>query len=144
MGKLNVQKLRYLSRDEFRVLTALEMGSKNHEVVPTTLISHIAGLKHGGARKLLIELTRHKLVAYDNTKCEWRGLVDHLVSREWNSMWCLLGRSLSMEQRSNDHAALPHMHTRVARQQPRREGAAFCHTRKVTHSCFILMVHFWL
>ncbi|KJE91595.1 RIO kinase 2 [Capsaspora owczarzaki ATCC 30864] len=68
MGKLNVQKLRYLSRDEFRVLTALEMGSKNHEVVPTTLISHIAGLKHGGARKLLIELTRHKLVAYDNSK----------------------------------------------------------------------------
>uniref|UniRef100_A0A2I4BQ73 Serine/threonine-protein kinase RIO2 n=1 Tax=Austrofundulus limnaeus TaxID=52670 RepID=A0A2I4BQ73_AUSLI len=32
MGKLNVVMLRYLSRDDFRVLTAVEMGMKNHPV----------------------------------------------------------------------------------------------------------------
>jgi RIO-like serine/threonine protein kinase len=29
------------------VLTAVEMGLKNHEIVPAVLIESIAGLKHG-------------------------------------------------------------------------------------------------
>lgn len=33
MGKLNVSMLRYLSKEDFRVLTAVEMGMKNHEIV---------------------------------------------------------------------------------------------------------------
>ena len=33
MGKLNVTMLRYLSKEDFRVLTAVEMGMKNHEIV---------------------------------------------------------------------------------------------------------------
>ena len=33
MGKLNVTMLRYLSKEDFRVLTAVEMGMKNHELV---------------------------------------------------------------------------------------------------------------
>lgn len=50
--KLDAQMLRYLSRDDFRVLTAIEMGMRNHEVVPTELIGTIAGLKHGGSHKV--------------------------------------------------------------------------------------------
>lgn len=68
MGKLNVVLLRYLSRDDFRVLTAVEMGMKNHEIVPASLIASIASLKYGGCNKILRELVKHKLVAYDRTK----------------------------------------------------------------------------
>ncbi|KAM3867916.1 serine/threonine-protein kinase RIO2 [Diretmus argenteus] len=68
MGKLNVVVLRYLTRDDFRVLTAVEMGMKNHEMVPVSLLSSIASLKHGGCNKILRELVKHKLVAYERTK----------------------------------------------------------------------------
>ncbi|XP_066568109.1 serine/threonine-protein kinase RIO2 [Amia ocellicauda] len=68
MGKLNVVILRYLSRDDFRVLTAVEMGMKNHEIVPVSLIASIACLKHGGCNKILRELVKHKLLAYERSK----------------------------------------------------------------------------
>ncbi|XP_069565616.1 serine/threonine-protein kinase RIO2 [Brachyistius frenatus] len=68
MGKLNVVVLRYLSRDDFRVLTAVEMGMKNHEIVPVSLLSSIARLKHGGCNKVLRDLVKHKLVVYECTK----------------------------------------------------------------------------
>ncbi|KAL3063142.1 hypothetical protein OYC64_002843 [Pagothenia borchgrevinki] len=68
MGKLNVVVLRYLSRDDFRVLTAVEMGMKNHEIVPVSLLSSIASLKHGGCNKILRELVKHKLVAYERSR----------------------------------------------------------------------------
>ncbi|KAK2518804.1 serine/threonine-protein kinase RIO2 [Columba livia] len=68
MGKLNVVMLRYLSREDFRVLTAVEMGMKNHEIVPASLIASIASLKHGGCNKILRELVKHRLLAYERTK----------------------------------------------------------------------------
>ncbi|XP_075693178.1 serine/threonine-protein kinase RIO2 [Rhinoderma darwinii] len=68
MGKLNVVLLPYMSRDDFRVLTAVEMGMRNHEVVPASLIAAIASLKHGGCNKILRELVKHKLIAYERTK----------------------------------------------------------------------------
>ena len=43
------------------------MGMRNHELVPLQLISVIASLKHGGSHKILRELVRYKLVAYDAT-----------------------------------------------------------------------------
>ncbi|CAG8569392.1 16834_t:CDS:10, partial [Dentiscutata erythropus] len=45
--KLDAKLLRYMNTEEFRVLTAVEMGSKNHEVVPTSLVAQIAGLRNG-------------------------------------------------------------------------------------------------
>ncbi|KAM9138251.1 serine/threonine-protein kinase RIO2 [Pangshura tecta] len=68
MGRLNVVMLRYLSREHFRVLTAVEMGMKNHEIVPASLIASIASLKHGGCNKILRELVKHRLLAYERTK----------------------------------------------------------------------------
>ncbi|XP_041119129.1 serine/threonine-protein kinase RIO2-like [Polyodon spathula] len=68
MGKLNVVVLRYLSREDFRVLTAVEMGMKNHEIVPTSLIASIASLKHGGCNKILRELVKHRLLVYERSK----------------------------------------------------------------------------
>ncbi|CAN1845547.1 Serine/threonine-protein kinase rio2 [Linum perenne] len=66
--KLDVEVLRYLSKDDFRVLTAVEMGQRNHEIVPAELIARIASLKHGGTYKVLKNLLKHKLVHHDSTK----------------------------------------------------------------------------
>lgn len=44
------------------------MGMKNHEIVPVSLLSSIASLKHGGCNKILRELVKHKLVVYERTK----------------------------------------------------------------------------
>ncbi|XP_060569241.1 serine/threonine-protein kinase RIO2-like [Ruditapes philippinarum] len=66
MGKLNVTMLRYLSKEDFRVLTAVEMGMKNHEIVPAPLIASIAHLHSGGCHKVLKELSKHRLVAYEH------------------------------------------------------------------------------
>ncbi|KAM6036873.1 serine/threonine-protein kinase RIO2 isoform 2-T2 [Theristicus caerulescens] len=44
------------------------MGMKNHEIVPGSLIASIASLKHGGCNKILRELVKHKLLAYERTK----------------------------------------------------------------------------
>ncbi|CAL4946242.1 unnamed protein product [Urochloa decumbens] len=66
--KLDVNALRYLTKDDFRVLTAVEMGMRNHEIVPAELVDRIAGLKHGGTYKVLRNLLKNKLVHHDATK----------------------------------------------------------------------------
>ncbi|GER34203.1 serine/threonine-protein kinase rio2 [Striga asiatica] len=66
--KLDVDALRYLSKDDFRVLTAVEMGMRNHEIVPSELIDRIASLKHGGTYKVLKNLLKHKLLHHDSAK----------------------------------------------------------------------------
>ncbi|XP_015440361.1 PREDICTED: serine/threonine-protein kinase RIO2 [Dufourea novaeangliae] len=68
MGKLNVTILRYLTRDDFRVLTAIEMGMKNHELVPASLAAQIANLRYGGVHKLMRELCKHRLLSYERGK----------------------------------------------------------------------------
>lgn len=65
--KLDVNVLRYLTKEDFRVLTAVEMGQKNHEIVPVTLVDSIAGLKHGGTFRCLKALLKHKLVHHDSS-----------------------------------------------------------------------------
>ncbi|KAG1665804.1 hypothetical protein FOA52_015297 [Chlamydomonas sp. UWO 241] len=66
--KLDVNVLRYLSKDDFRVLTAVELGQKNHEIVPLPLIDTIGGLKHGGTFKCIKQLLKHKLLHHDSSK----------------------------------------------------------------------------
>ncbi|KAI0461437.1 Serine kinase [Komagataella kurtzmanii] len=43
--KLDISHMRYLTNDDFRVLIAVELGSRNHEVVPTPMIHQIGGLR---------------------------------------------------------------------------------------------------
>jgi RIO kinase 2 len=84
--KLDATDLRYITADEFRVLTAVrcrrkviatadtvqvEIGSKNHEVVPSALITEISCIKGGGVNKLMGQLAKRGLIArVQNTKCE--------------------------------------------------------------------------
>ncbi|KAJ8084081.1 Serine/threonine-protein kinase rio2 [Marasmius tenuissimus] len=84
--KLDATDLRYVTSDEFRVLTAVEMGSKNHEVVPTPLIAQISGLRNGGVNKLIGSLAKRNLVSrvqnakYDGYRLTYGGY-DYLAMR---------------------------------------------------------------
>jgi len=84
--KLDATDLRYVTSDEFRVLTAVEMGSKNHEVVPTVLIAQISGLRNGGVNKLIGSLAKRNLVSkvqnakYDGYRLTYGGY-DFLAMR---------------------------------------------------------------
>lgn len=42
-----------MTKDHFRVLTAVEMGMKNHEFVPVPLIESLAAAKRSNTFKLL-------------------------------------------------------------------------------------------
>ncbi|EGT32365.1 hypothetical protein CAEBREN_05213 [Caenorhabditis brenneri] len=68
MGRMNVSMMRYLEGDHFRVLIAVEMGMKNHEVVPLALVSAIAGIHRGGVARTLNDLCKHQLVAFERSK----------------------------------------------------------------------------
>lgn len=69
MVRLEGELLRYMDRDEFRVLTAVEQGMRNHEMVPTQLIAALAKLKHGGAKRALTAVHKNKLVWHDTKNC---------------------------------------------------------------------------
>ena len=78
MVKFDASFLRYLDKDQFRVLTAIEMGMRNHELVPKQMIANIAGIRGSGAFRGLVELHKNKLVwhssaPYDGFKLTYLG-----------------------------------------------------------------------
>ncbi|KAL7423032.1 Serine/threonine-protein kinase rio2 [Cryptotrichosporon argae] len=87
--KLDATDLRYITTDEFRVLTATEIGSKNHEVVPTHLIAELSGLRGGQVNKLCGALAKRNLIArvvnarYDGYRLTYGGL-DYLALRTFS------------------------------------------------------------
>ncbi|GAB2211054.1 hypothetical protein Droror1_Dr00016345 [Drosera rotundifolia] len=66
--KLEVDVLRYLSSDDLRVLTAVEMGMRNLEIVLVEIVDRVAALRYGGTYKVLKNLLRHKLLHHDFSK----------------------------------------------------------------------------
>ncbi|KXX77926.1 Serine/threonine-protein kinase rio2 [Madurella mycetomatis] len=84
--KLDTRAMRHLTAEDWRVLTAVEMGSKNHEIVPTPLIEKIARLKGGasGVHKSISALAKTGLIArmkeakYDGYRLTYGGL-DYLA-----------------------------------------------------------------
>ncbi|RDW80662.1 serine protein kinase RIO2 [Coleophoma crateriformis] len=81
--RLDTKHMRYLAAEDWRVLTAVETGSKNHEVVPTPLIGQISGLK-GGVHRSISALAKVGLIArqknakYDGYRLTYGGL-DYLA-----------------------------------------------------------------
>jgi len=76
--KLDASFLRYLSKDDFRVLVAIEMGMKNHDLVPVPLINSLSNLRFGGTYKGLENLHKHKLIfhqgkPYDGYRLTYSG-----------------------------------------------------------------------
>ncbi|CAO1601428.1 Serine/threonine-protein kinase rio2 [Xanthoria calcicola] len=83
--KLNTTHLRYLTSEDWRVLTAVEQGSKNHEIVPTPLIIKLSHLQSGsGAHRSISTLAKANLIArvqnakYDGYRLTYGGL-DYLA-----------------------------------------------------------------
>ncbi|GME57378.1 Serine threonine protein kinase [Neofusicoccum parvum] len=81
--KLDTKAIRYLTQDDWRVLTAVEMGSRNHEVVPTPLIASISG-QRGGVHRFISNLAKVGLIGkvknakYDGYRLTYGGL-DYLA-----------------------------------------------------------------
>jgi RIO-like serine/threonine protein kinase len=66
--RLDLSALRYMTNEDFRVLTAIEMGMRNHEIVPVDLIETIAKLKRTNTSKIIANLLKHKLIEHSNIK----------------------------------------------------------------------------
>jgi RIO kinase 2 len=67
-----VNMCRYLSKDQLRILTAVEMGMKNHELVPKALVVSIAQVRSGVAH-LLMELCKNRLLQYESSGSRYSG-----------------------------------------------------------------------
>ena len=89
--RLNPEAFAYLTANERRVLNSVEIGHKNHELVPLQIIESIASLKRGGTFKLLRNLLRLKLVAHDRS-CSYDG-----YKLTYNGYDCLALRALSQQ-----------------------------------------------
>jgi len=82
--KLDTKALRYLNNADWKVLSAVESGSRNHEVVPTPLIVSIAKSSHGDVQRSISLLARSGLIAkvatakYDGYRLTYGGL-DYLA-----------------------------------------------------------------
>ncbi|KAL4968786.1 protein kinase RIO2 [Aspergillus stella-maris] len=93
--KLDPKAIRYLTSEDFRVLSAVEQGSKNHEVVPTPLIAQISGLRGGsGVNRSISNLAKTNLIAkvknakYDGYRLTYGGL-DYLALNAHQKNKCI-------------------------------------------------------
>ncbi|KAL4776664.1 serine/threonine-protein kinase RIO2 [Aspergillus nidulans var. acristatus] len=93
--KLDPKAIRYLTSEDFRVLAAVEQGSKNHEVVPTPLIAQISGLRGGsGVNRAISNLAKTNLIAkvknakYDGYRLTYGGL-DYLALNAHQKQKCI-------------------------------------------------------
>ena len=103
--KLDAKLLRYLSNDDFRVLTATEMGSRNHEVVPTQLIISLSSLKHS-PKNSISTLAKHGLIArlknnsYDGYRLTYGGF-DYLALKSLSRKILSVGSQIGIGKESD-------------------------------------------
>ncbi|KAH8173288.1 RIO1 family protein [Sarocladium implicatum] len=83
---LDTRALRHLASEDWKVLAAVEQGSKNHELVPTPLIEKLSRIRGGasGVHKSIANLAKAGLIArmkearYDGYRLTYGGL-DYLA-----------------------------------------------------------------
>jgi len=68
--RLDTDAFRFIGKEELRVLTAIEMGQKNHQLVPLGLIESIANFRRGGIMPFIRELHKFKLIYHDSRPYE--------------------------------------------------------------------------
>lgn len=107
--KLDPTVFRYITKEEFRIMTAIEMGMRNHELVPVPLIESIAKLNRGGTYKIISNLLRHKLIAHETKGYEGYRLTyngyDFLALRALAARGTIVGvgRRLGVGKESDVH-----------------------------------------
>ncbi|KAH9887180.1 Rio2, N-terminal-domain-containing protein [Xylariomycetidae sp. FL2044] len=90
--KLDTKAMRHLTAEDWRVLTAVEIGSKNHEIIPTPLIETLSKLRGGASRvhRSISALAKAGLIArlkeakYDGYRLTYGGL-DYLALHTYAS-----------------------------------------------------------
>ncbi|KAI1461312.1 RIO1-domain-containing protein [Annulohypoxylon moriforme] len=90
--KLDTKAMRHLTAEDWRVLTACEIGSRNHELIPTPLIESLSKLRGGASRvhKSISALAKVGLIArvkeakYDGYRLTYGG-VDYLALHTYAS-----------------------------------------------------------
>lgn len=84
--KLETSQMRYLTPEDFNVLEAVEKGSTNHELVPTSLIYRLSTMmkSQGGTNRTISDLAKLNLISkirnakYDGYKLTYKG-IDYLA-----------------------------------------------------------------
>ncbi|PVU86771.1 hypothetical protein BB561_006563 [Smittium simulii] len=77
--RLDAKGIRYIEGEELRVLTAVETGSRNHDVVPVSLIRSLSKLHGSGINKFISDLAKKNLITkvpnskYDGYKLTYGG-----------------------------------------------------------------------
>ncbi|KAF2432636.1 RIO1-domain-containing protein [Tothia fuscella] len=79
--KLDPKNIRYLSPEDWRVLQAVEQGSRNHEIVPTQLITTLSNARPGSqSSRSISTLAKNNLISriqnasYDGYRLTYGGL----------------------------------------------------------------------
>lgn len=67
MVKFDLNLLSHLESEDFRVLTAVETGMRNHEIVPCKLVGTLSDLR-SGTGKILRNLCYNRLLSYERGK----------------------------------------------------------------------------
>ena len=86
--RLDAGSFRYLTKDDVRILTSVEMGLKNHEFVPEQLIESIAHLRRCGVFGRIQVLMKHGLLCHEGGRSEGYKLT-------YNGYDCLALRALT-------------------------------------------------
>ncbi|SIO73667.1 RIOK2, RIO kinase 2 [Babesia microti strain RI] len=109
--RLDATNFANLGSKDFRILTAIEVGMKNHEYVPVPLIISIANLPSCGIRRIITNLHKLKLVAhwnkqYDGYKLTYLGL-DYLALRTFSLGGIIesVGRRIGVGKEADVHIA---------------------------------------
>ncbi|KAJ0302534.1 hypothetical protein COL5a_001479 [Colletotrichum fioriniae] len=89
---LDTKALRHLAAEDWKVLAAVEQGTKNHELVPTSLIEKLSRLRGGanGVHRSISNLAKVGLIAkvkeakYDGYRLTYGGL-DYLAMHQYST-----------------------------------------------------------
>ncbi|GFE53527.1 RIO1 family protein [Babesia ovis] len=107
--KLDPSHFSHMSNTEFRVLTAIELGMRNHEFIPVKLITATANLRSCGMSNVLSTLMKAKLIvhsgeSYDGYKLTFLGL-DYLALRTLHKRGIIagVGRRIGVGKEADVH-----------------------------------------
>ena len=93
--RFNLTALKYLTKDDFRVLTAIELGMRNHEIVPVDLIQSISKIRNTSVRRILANLLKHKLIKH--TKIQYDGYSLNFLGYDFLAIHSLIKQGILVQ-----------------------------------------------
>ena len=93
--KLDIDYLQYITKDEIKIMVAIENGMRNHEWVPITLIEKLSHLKRGVVHKILRSVGKQKLI--DHTSKPYEAFKLNYLGYDYLALYTFLKRGLIRE-----------------------------------------------